>query len=109
MRVAVVGSRCLCVNIAPFMPSGASAIIAGVSPGIGVLASRYADDHGLPKFLIKPGYACTSIDIGKMIVDFADMVVVIWDGRSIDTERIITYAQGKGKKTQVYVINDKDG
>jgi hypothetical protein len=92
------------------MPADATEIITGGMPGVGMLAERYADDHGLPKLVIKASYVRMAL-LGmtyrrRMIVDTADKVVAIWDGKSRGTQQMIAYAQRTGKPIDVHIVKD---
>ena len=113
MIIAVVGSRSLCIDINPYIPADATEIITGGMPGIDMLAERYADEHGLPKLVVRAAYV-RFIPMGmawrrRMIIDSADKVVAIWDGRSRGTQRMIAYAQKTGKPIDVHIVEDTQG
>lgn len=104
MRVAVIGSGSLNIDIAEFIPAEVSEIVFGAS-GIGTLAQRWADTNKIPKLVI--GEACHSIGYETpterdcLVIDLADYVLAIWDGVSGDTKNAIEYAQKTGKPVRV--------
>ena len=111
MRVAVVGSRSLCIDIAPYVPKEATEILSVGMPGISLLASKYADAQGLPKMIIQAEhlhiFKHRSMWQGKVVIEAADMIVAIWDGQSHGTQRAIAYAREIGKPINVHVIDGK--
>ena len=108
MRVAVIGSRGLNVDISQYIPDGTSAIISGGARGIDTLAERWADAHGVPKLIIRPDYARYGNGVplrrNELIVDAADMVVAVWDGTSRGTAYTVGYARKVGKRCVVWEV-----
>lgn len=107
MRVAVIGSRNLLVNVAEYIPVETTQLISGGALGIDTLAERWADAHNIPKLIIRPEYdtygRAAPIRRNETIVEVADMVVAIWDGRSRGTKFAIEYAQKIGKPVRVCI------
>ena len=108
MRIAVIGSRGLNVDIAEFIPKNVTEIISGGARGIDSLAERWADENGIPKLIIRPNYHEYGIAApllrNKTIVDTAELVVAVWDGKSHGTWMTITYAKKKRKPVKIYVV-----
>lgn len=108
MKVAIVGSRQLQVDIGQYVPEGATEIISGGAKGIDSLAEAYARERGLPLRVFLPQTAL----LGKMaflarndqIVDAADIIIAIWDGRSSGTRYTISRAQKLGKPVQIHIL-----
>lgn len=108
MRVAIIGSRRLCVDISAYIPEGMTELVSGGAAGIDTIAEAYADEHGMAKLILKPEYEKygkrAPLERNKVIVDAADMVVAIWDGRSRGTKFTIDYAKRTGKPVDVHII-----
>ena len=108
MKVAVVGSRGLKVNIGAYLPDKTTQIITGGAKGIDTLAERYAKENGIPVCILKPEYrllgAAAPLVRNEQIVDKADMVVAIWDGVSRGTRHAIAHAEKTNKPVKVYVV-----
>ena len=108
MKVAIVGSRDITVNIAPFVPAEATEIISGGARGVDSLAEQYAREHGIPFTLVKPEYKL----LGKHaplarnveIVKRAELVIAIWNGKSKGTKNTIQTAKELGRQVRVYLI-----
>lgn len=108
MRVAVIGSRSLACDIGKYIPAGTTEIVSGGARGVDSLAERWADERHIPKLIIQPEYArlgqaaphCRN----RLIVDVADCVVAVWDGRSRGTREAIAYARKTGKPVRVHII-----
>lgn len=108
MKVAVIGSRGLNVDISKYIPSEITELISGGAAGIDTLAERYADKMGIPKSIIKPDYAkygkAAPIRRNDIIVDMADLVIAVWDGKSRGTKYVIEHASKAGKKVTVIFV-----
>lgn len=89
MRVAVVGSRNLCVDISAYMPEDVTEIVSGGARGIDTVAGRWADQRNIPKVIFKPDYErygrSAPIKRNKLIVEAVELVIAIWDGKSRGT------------------------
>lgn len=111
MRVAIVGSRNLVsVEIEKYLPTNITEIITGGANGIDTLAESYADFHGIPKIIIKPDYKKygrkAPLMRNKTIVELADKIIAIWNGKSTGTLFTINYARKLGKDVEVYYATD---
>lgn len=108
MKVAIVGSRNLKVNLDVHIPKDATLIISGGANGIDRLAEEYADKHRISKLIIKPEYdkygKTAPLVRNKKIVDSADMVIAFWDGQSRGTYNVMEYAKKVGKRLVVHKL-----
>ena len=108
MKVAVVGSRHLKLDIEKYIPRDVIMIISGGAKGIDALAEAYADENNIPKLIIKPEYEkygkSAPLKRNKTIVDSSDMVIALWDGTSNGTKFTIDYAKKIGKIVEVYIV-----
>ena len=66
-------------------------IISGGADGIDALAEQYADAHRLSKWIVRPQYARygrgAPLRRNREMVDMADAVLIVWDGKSKDRTR----------------------
>ena len=108
MRVAIVGSRDLSVDIEKYIPENTTEIVSGGARVIDTLAERWADQHNIPKLILKPDYdkygRSAPIRRNETIVSAADMVVAIWDGKSRGTKFTIDYAKKCGIPVKIVLI-----
>ncbi|MEA4969294.1 MAG: SLOG family protein [Candidatus Pelethousia sp.] len=108
MRVAIVGSRNLMVDIAKYIPANTTEIVSGGARGVDTLAEHWADQNNIPKVIFKPDYKrhgrAAPIKRNVLIVEAADLVVAIWDGESRGTKFTIDYAKQVGKPVQIVLI-----
>ena len=108
MKIAVVGSRNLTeVIIDNYIPSGTKEIVSGGAAGVDSCAAEYARENGLKLAVFLPEYKKygrrAPIVRNKQIVDYADKVIVFWDGSSKGTESVIKYAEKQSKPLEVVI------
>lgn len=108
MKVAIIGSRDLEVNIEKYVPYGTTVIISGGARGIDSMAEKFADDNNIKKIIFKPDYEKygrrAPLLRDKLIVDEAELIIAIWDGKSLGTKFTIDYARKKSKKIEVFIV-----
>lgn len=102
MKLLIVGSRSIKdFDLAPYIPPDVDTIISGGADGIDALAEQYADAHRLSKYIIRPRYdlygRAAPIRRNEMMVDIADRVLIVWDGKSSGTRHTLTYAKKRAK------------
>ena len=107
MKIAIVGSRNVAkVDVAPYVLDG-DEIVSGGAMGVDRCAAAYAREHGIKLTEFLPEYErygrAAPIVRNKKIVDYADKVLVFWDGRSKGTLSVIKYAQKAGKVCEVNI------
>ena len=108
MKIAVIGSRNLSVDLSPYIPVYATTIISGGANGIDRRAAAYAQDNGLELIEFLPDYdqygRLAPLHRNNEIIDSADMVIAIWDGRSRGTKYVINRCIQLNKKVEVITI-----
>ena len=102
MKLLIIGSRTITdFDLTNHIPEETSLIISGGAQGIETVAEQYADSHGIEKLIIKPQYdkfgRAAPLKRNEEMVDIADAVLAVWDGRSKGTEYTLKYAQKKNK------------
>jgi predicted Rossmann fold nucleotide-binding protein DprA/Smf involved in DNA uptake len=98
MKLLVVGSRSITeFDLSPYISTEIDTIISGGANGVDSLAEQYADLHRLSKYIIRPRYdfygRVAPIKRNEQMVDMADAVLVVWDGRSKGAQYTAKYAQ----------------
>ena len=101
MKLLIAGSRSIKeFDLSPYISGDVDIIISGGATGIDTLAEQYADEHSLSKYILRPHYErygrSAPLHRNEEMVDMADAVLIIWDGKSNGTRHTIKYA----KKTQ---------
>lgn len=110
MRVAIIGSRKLNVDIDKYIPKDINLLISGGAKGVDALAEMYAEKNGIEKLIILPDYKrfgkSAPLKQNEQIVSNADIVIALWDGISRGTKFTIDYALKQNKKVIVYLIKE---
>ena len=94
MRVAVIGSRGLQVDhLEDYLPEGVTEIVSGGAKGVDTCAKNYALAHGLKLTEFLPEYGRygrgAPLQRNITIIEYADIVLAFWDGRSRGTKYVI--------------------
>jgi uncharacterized phage-like protein YoqJ len=109
MKLAIVGSRSLKINIERFVDKNATMIISGGAIGIDTAAANFAKNNNLPLCVFKPDYIkfgkSAPILRNKQIVKKADSILAIWDGKSRGTAHVIKLAKYFNKPTKICIID----
>ena len=105
MKVAIVGSRgVLGQGLERFVSLG-DEIVSGGAKGVDQCAADYARAHGLKLTEFLPQYErygrAAPLIRNREIVEYADKLVVFWDGHSKGTHFVIQYAARIGKPCEV--------
>ncbi len=110
MKIAVVGSRELFPSEDRLRDhlSGACEIVSGGARGVDKCAAEYAEKNNIKLTEILPKYnlygRAAPVVRNKAIVDYADKIVVFWNGSSKGTLSIIKYAEKANKKCEVIIL-----
>ena len=106
MKVLIIGSRSLeDFNLSEYVPTETELIISGGAGGVDTSAEKYADENRISKLILRPDYKrygrCAPIKRNEQMVELADRIIAVWDGRSKGTEHTIKYAQKRNKDITV--------
>ena len=98
MKLLIVGSRSIKdFDLSPYISADVDTVISGGAGGIDSLAERYADLHRLSKYILRPRYnfygRCAPLKRNEEMVEMADAVLIIWDGRSKGTQYTLKYTK----------------
>jgi predicted Rossmann fold nucleotide-binding protein DprA/Smf involved in DNA uptake len=105
MKIAVVGSRSIVVPDIGLYVSDAKEIVSGGAIGVDSCAAEYAKRNGLKLTEFLPQYErygrAAPIVRNKQIVDYADKVIIFWNGSSKGTLSVIKYVEKSGKAHRI--------
>ena len=112
MNLLIAGSRSITMyDLSPYIAPQTTLIISGGAQGIDTIAEQYADRHRISKLILRPNYAryqkSAPIKRNQQMVDIADEILIIWDGKSKGTLHTIEYAK-KAKKSIKIIIYSKE-
>ncbi len=102
MKLLIVGSRSITdFDLSPYIKAEVDTVISGGACGIDCLAEQYADLHRLSKYILRPRYdlygRAAPLKRNEQMVEMADAVLVIWDGRSKGAQYTIQYTKKRNK------------
>ncbi len=108
MKIAIVGSRELIINnFEEYLPSGTTEIVSGGAKGIDSCAAIYAKQHQIKLTEFKPNYKrygkAAPILRNNDIINYADMILVFWNGKSNGTRYVINKCIKDNKPHTVYL------
>lgn len=109
MKVAIVGSRSLKIeNLDLYLPQNISEIVSGGAKGIDICAREYALRNNIILKEILPDYKRygrgAPLKRNLEIIEYADIVVSFWDGKSKGTKYVIDNCYKTGKGITVYIV-----
>ena len=108
MKIAIIGSRNLKVyNLEEYIPKSTTEIVSGGARGIDTCAREFAQKHRIKLTEFLPEYN----KYGKtapwkrniQIIEYADMVLAFWDGKSLGTKFVIDNCKKRNKRTRVFI------
>ena len=102
MKLLISGSRSIKnFDISPYIPSETELIIAGGAAGIDKIAEEYADKRRLSKLILRPQYKiygkAAPLKRNEKMVELADSILIIWDGKSKGSRYTEKYARSLGR------------
>lgn len=110
MKIAIIGSRGLSFNdFTKYIPHNTTEIVSGGAKGIDQCAKRYAINNGmkltefLPKYELYGRTAPLKRNIE--IINYSDMVLAFWDGKSRGTKFVIDNCEKMNKEVRVVIIS----
>ena len=110
MKIMIAGSRSITdFDLTEYIPEKTTLIITGGAKGVDTLAEEYADKHKISKLILRPDYKkygkAAPLLRNEQMVDLADLVIIIWDGKSKGTKHTLKYAEKKGTPTKTIIID----
>ena len=114
MKVAIIGSRSLRMPVPEdAVPKNATLILSGAANGVDRSARAFALAHHIPIHEVLPDYArygrSAPLRRNDAIIDAADYVVALWDGKSSGTAYVIERCRRLGKPLRVLRVRVQTG
>lgn len=108
MKIAIIGSRGLCVkNLKQYLPDALQEIVSGGARGIDSCAREYALKNKIKLTEFLPDYQkygrYAPLKRNDEIIEYSDMVIAFWDGKSGGTRYVIKECRKKNVKIKVYM------
>lgn len=112
MKILIVGSRSIKeFDLSEYVPKETELIISGGASGVDSIAEEYADKHRISKLIMYPKYEiygrAAPLRRNEIMVDIADEVLIIWDGKSRGTKHTADYAKKKNKKVHLIIVEEQ--
>ncbi len=106
MKLLIIGSRSITdFDLSPYITADVDTVISGGANGIDSLAEKYADEHRISKYIIRPRYdlygRAAPLRRNEGMIDMSDAVLVIWDGHSKGRQYSLKYAKKKDKPVKL--------
>lgn len=111
MKIAIVGSRNIIIdNLEKYLPRNITEIVSGGARGVDSCAKVYAESKGIPIKEFLPDYEkygrSAPIKRNDLIIDYADMVIVFWDGESKGSKYVIERCIKKNKEVRIHSLTE---
>lgn len=108
MRLAIVGSRSISkIRIENYIKESDCEIVSGGARGVDLCAAEYARANKLTLVEFLPDYKrygrAAPLVRNREIVDYADRIIIFWNGSSRGTLSVIEYAKAKEKPYEVII------
>ncbi len=102
MKLLIAGSRSIKeFDLTPYVPEEVDLIICGGAEGVDSIAEEYADTHRMSKLVLRPHYElygrAAPLKRNEKMIEIADAVLVVWDGKSRGARYTAEYAKKKNK------------
>lgn len=98
MKLLITGSRGITdFDLGPYIPEGVDIIFCGGAEGVDTLAEKYADANGISKVVLKGNEE-------PRLIALCDEALIIWDGKSSETESVLRGLIGEGKPYSIVIV-----
>ena len=108
MKLAIIGSRNLNVEIEDYLTDDVTEIVSGGARGVDSCAALVASKRNVKLTEFKPNYSkygrCAPLKRNDQIAEYADEALAFWDGTSKGTQYTVKAFQKLGKKVRVVII-----
>lgn len=111
MKVAIVGSRSIeYFDLSQFLPEQTTEIVSGGAAGVDTIAKNYAVTHNIKYTEFLPEYQKYGRNAPLLrnvsIIEYADEVLVFWDGKSKGSKFVIEHCHKTGVPVRIFVLEN---
>ena len=112
--VCINGSRSITnINLNLFLnPAHIGCVVTGGARGIDTIAENWAKTNKIEWVCYLPQWNIYGKRAGILrnqdMIDFCDVLISFWDGKSVGTKQAIDYAQSVGRKVIIHLVQDLD-
>ena len=112
MKVAIIGSREINVeNIGEFVPENTTELVSGGAKGVDTCVREYALRKNIKLTEFLPDYKRYSkgapLKRNIEIIEYSDLVIALWNGKSRGTKYVIEQCKKRGKEVKVYTFEQE--
>lgn len=117
MKFAIIGSRSIkdpviLDYVLTWYRSKITLVISGGATGVDTMAAVWALKHGFHSKVILPDWKAYGKSAGpirnKEIVEAAEKIVAIWDGKSRGTMSAVDHARKIARPVDLWLVSDDD-
>ena len=111
MKLLIAGSRDIDdFELDEYIPGEVDLIITGGARGVDSLAESYADKNKISKLILRPDYKrygkAAPLIRNKTMIEIADTVIIVWNGRSTGTKFTVDYAKKLNKNVVLIKVEN---
>ncbi len=109
MKIAIIGSRNINIeDLREYLSENVTEIVSGGAKGVDTCAREYAIKNKIPLTEFLPDYKRygrgAPLKRNIEIIEYADMVIAFWDGKSRGTKFVIDNCKKMGKDIEVVIV-----
>jgi len=113
MKVAIIGSGGRSISdLGKYLPDNVTEIVSGGAKGVDTSAREYARKHNIKLTEFLPKYSrygrAAPLKRNLQIIEYADLVLAFWDGKSHGTEFVIKYCKKQGVPVSVFLLESSE-
>ncbi|CDC46970.1 putative uncharacterized protein [[Eubacterium] siraeum CAG:80] len=96
-------------DLGRYLPENTTEIVSGGARGVDTSAREYALSHGIKLTEFLPEYTrfgrSAPLKRNITIIEYADIVLAFWDGKSRGTKFVIDNCRRLGVEVRIYIMN----